>query len=68
MPESTLHRCCFIVPRKLLLKLGDIESALESEHLRGHRVATHAMMLAGIPTGTKRRTVYDAKHGKTTVL
>ncbi len=60
----TTHRCeaCFIVPSRLLMKLGDHRSALISERIRGHRIAAGAMLFAGVPAGEKRRTVYDVGH------
>src|SRR5437868_6712532 len=56
------HRSCFIVPSKVLLKLGDANSALLSERLRGHRIAAAQFALAGVPAGQKRRTIYDDQH------
>jgi Zn-dependent metalloprotease len=59
------HLSCFIVPSKLLRKLGDIDSAIASERLRGQRLAFGEMGFAalGVPAGGKRRTIYDAHRG-----
>jgi len=56
---------CFIVPSKLLRKLGDIDSAIASERLRGQRIAFGEMGFTsmGVPAGGKNRTIYDAHHG-----
>ena len=58
------RRCsCLFVPSKVLVQLGDLDSALASERLRGHRTALAAALLAGgVPAGEERRTVYDARH------
>ncbi|GEJ57760.1 M4 family metallopeptidase [Anaeromyxobacter diazotrophicus] len=55
---------CFIVPPKLLRKLGDLDTALLSERLRGQRLAFKEMGFAavGVPAGGERRTIYDAGH------
>ncbi len=61
-PRST----CLIVPSKVLRKLGDLDGALASERLRGQRSAFREMGFAplGVPAGEKRRTIYDAGHGR----
>jgi Zn-dependent metalloprotease len=69
------HPCtCFIIPSDMLRKLAaksanDTERQLlldqveHSAQLRGERIgASLASAPAGLPTGEKRRTVYDAKH------
>ena len=60
----TYHATCFIVPGKVLRKLGDIDSAIESERFRGQRAIIRELGVAaaGVPTGEKRRTIYDANH------
>ena len=62
----TFHRCptCFIVPSRVLLDLGDHASAILSERLRGQRIAASFGMLAAVPAGEKRRTIYDAAYTK----
>jgi len=62
LPHSDRHTC-FIVPTKVLLHFQDIASALLSENIRGHRIGSNFAMLASVPAGTKRRTVYDARNG-----
>ena len=58
------HSTCFIVPAKFLRKHGDIETALLSERMRGHRGALRHLgrASAGLATGEKRRTIYDTGH------
>ena len=53
---------CLIVPSRILVKLGDIESALASERLRGHRAAMTMNFAGAVPAGEKRRTIYDARN------
>ena len=62
---------CFIVPSKMLRHMADqakgaqrkalLDSAMLSEHLRGHRSARALMGFANI-AGEKRRTIYDCNH------
>jgi len=59
---------CHIIPSKVLRHLADrsegaqrsrlLDSALLSEHLRGHRAARSLMMIANV-TGEKNRSIYD---------
>jgi len=66
---------CFIVPSKLLRHLANkaqgaerdalLDSALLSEHLRGHRTA-RALTLVANSAGELRRSVYDSHHRQTT--
>ena len=64
MPQRRLSSCLF-VPSRVLVQLGDVDSALASERLRGHRAALAAAPAAGLlPAGEERRTVYDARHAE----
>ncbi len=68
---SQIHSACHIISSKMLRHLADksegnlrsqlLDSALQSEHLRGHRAARNFMMVANA-AGEKRRTIYDCKH------
>jgi Zn-dependent metalloprotease len=64
------HPCtCFIIPSKVLRKLADhatgaerqvlLDQIEQSAHIRGQRSVT---TVAGLGTGEKRRTIYDAQH------
>lgn len=69
------HCTCFILPAKVLRHLAEkakgkaraglLDSALLSEHLRGHRSARALMGLTNI-AGEKRRTIYDCSQAQTT--
>jgi len=56
---------CLFVPSRVLVQLGDVDSALISERLRGHRAVLAATFAASaVPAGEERRTVYDARHSE----
>jgi Zn-dependent metalloprotease len=66
--------CCYIVPPHVLDHLAQTGDAAQqqrarraiaiTEQARGQRAAIGAMLLGGVSSGTKRRTVYDAQHSK----
>ena len=67
------HVHCTIIPPDILRNIADSGNAQQKElafraisisgQMRGRRDAINNIAIAGaIPTGTKRRTVFDARH------
>src|SRR5262249_54029375 len=73
MRVQTSH-CCYIVPPHVLDHLAQTGDAAQqararraiaiTEQARGQRQAIGALLLGGVSSGTKRRTVYDAQNQK----
>jgi Zn-dependent metalloprotease len=66
-------RCCFLPPHMLraLAERGDADerdrahASLEiSAQFRGERLGAQVAAFAAVPAGERRRTIYDARHGR----
>ena len=74
-PRRGVCPCCTVIPSYMLRHLAEhgpahlrkaaFRSLEQSEHLRGQRamLANLGAVALTTPTGTKRRTIYDAAHG-----
>jgi Zn-dependent metalloprotease len=67
------HDCCYIIPPHILDHVSEQGDSTQRERARrtiaateqgrGRRAALGPMLLASLSTGTKRRTIYDARQG-----
>ncbi len=72
--SAGLPHVCFIIPPKLLRRItqrsrgAELEALLDtielSAHLRGQRSVSGIAALAAVSAGEKRRTIFDAQHGR----